>query len=69
MNYLVYERVRAAKEISLKWKPQSTRLGNLVRLEGLSFRDVGKPLNNTNFGVSMKNFPMIFHFYDDISNF
>ena len=59
---------RAAKEISLKlWKPLSTRFGDLVPLERLSFRDVWKPLSTTNFGVSMKNFPMIFHCYDDIS--
>jgi len=44
-------------------------LGDLVRLDGLSFRDLRKPLYTTNFGVSMKNFPMIFHFYDDISTF
>jgi len=59
---------KAAKEISLKsWQPLSTRLGDLVPLKRLLFRDLRKPLTNS--GVSMKNFPILCHFYDDISTF
>ena len=40
----IADRERVAKEISLElWKPLSTRLGDLVPLEGLSFRDIWKP--------------------------
>jgi len=43
---------RAAKEISLKlWKPLSTRLGDPIHLEGLSFRDSWKPLRAENGGL------------------
>jgi len=66
---------RAAKEISLKlWKPLSTRLGDLVPLEGLSYRDLQKPLSTTNLVFQWKisrwywTFMMTFPLFEYVKN-
>jgi len=43
--------------------PSPHFITDLVPLEGLSFRDLRKPLSTTHFGVSVENFT----FEDDIS--
>jgi len=64
----LFIRESAAKEISLKLrKPLGTKWGDLVPLEGLSFRDLRKLLSATNFGVSMKIFRWHCTFDDEIS--